>query len=91
MNETEFSKSPWTRESSNGSDKILSADGEVIMCDMQYYPYVTNIEANWFLIESAPDLYSALEELLKARWTCSVDWAATDKANAALAKARGER
>ena len=43
-------------------DTELIADGDVIMCDMAYYPWTPENIDDWYLIAAAPDMYEALKE-----------------------------
>lgn len=46
---------------SDGDKYLRDADGNSLMCDMNYYPWTPNSESDWQLIAAAPDLLAALE------------------------------
>jgi hypothetical protein len=78
----EFRKeNPWT----------IFADGDSIMGNRDYYPWVPTKEADWLLIAAAPDLLEALEYMVN---TCpAIDPSGEDAhthARYAIAKATGE-
>lgn len=56
-----------------------------LMCNAQYYPWISLTPADWKLVAAAPDLLAALYNMLE-------DGDATDRqaALAAIAKAEGE-
>lgn len=54
---------PWTIINSNSSRKIESSDGQSLMCDEQFYPWVPENEGDWNLIAAAPDMLECLHTL----------------------------
>lgn len=55
---------PWRYEqNARGDRSIRSADGSVIFCDTQYYPWCSDNEADWPLVAAAPDLLAALKRI----------------------------
>lgn len=95
---SKHSKGPWyVDNTADGNTHIRDANGNSLMCDEQYYPWVPDNPADWELIAAAPDLLAALKDLVKARYMVTVDWAPQDKYDAvidvalvAIAKATGE-
>lgn len=97
---SEFTSGPWT------ATKFNPVTGEIDDCYLYVEPGIAVIErrvkgrdqhdiANARLISAAPDLLEALEMTVKAMRSCLPDFnpydqAAYDKANAAIAKAKGE-
>ena len=59
---------PWRLEEADGAAyvcmQVKAIDGESLMGDERYYPWVPSNIADWHLIASAPEL---LSELKKAR------------------------
>lgn len=56
---------PW-RIDHRGEDRyLLSAEGDSLMCDMRYYPWCPEEEADWHLIAAAPELLDAAR---RAQW-----------------------
>jgi hypothetical protein len=78
MSETKFTPGPWVKYD---DDTVLDLEGETIA-------EVFSVEADTDLIAAAPDLYEALEHVLKG--SLSLPRFAKDEAIRALAKARGE-
>lgn len=85
---TKWSKGPWLVDDQGGDKHLRSADGESLMCDTNYYPWVPANDADWVLIASAPALYEALDGILAITDRNHVAW---EKARAALRQARGEQ
>lgn len=50
-------KGPWELRFRDGDRHIYSADGNSLMCDMQYYPWCPENDADWSLIAAAPTMY----------------------------------
>ncbi len=62
---TTHSPGPWLFE--EGSDRsILDAHGQSLMCDLTYYPWCPEKDADWRLIAAAPELFEMLKAL--QRW-----------------------
>lgn len=100
MSETKWTPGPWSVNWARTGAEIFAHDGKWLMT-MERPP--SQIHANAHLIAAAPELYEALEAML-AGWRyamtfiarqCDLDgvgWKnAENKAEAALAKARGEQ
>lgn len=66
MTQPTHSPGPWELCYEMGNSVIKTADGESIMCDMTYYPWVPEEEEDWRLIAAAPELLAALTECREA-------------------------
>ncbi len=66
MTEPTHSTGPWQISYERGDTFIKTADNERIMCDMTYYPWVPDNDADWHLIAAAPELLAALTECRNA-------------------------
>ena len=87
MAEPKYTKGPWE----NVDDAYIeAANGTVVVNEMNTALPDEQITANAHLIAAAPELYEALEAMLRFGDIGSRA-AAEIKAHAALAKARGER
>lgn len=60
---TKHTPGPWEFRTDGGWR--LYADGECIMGNEQYYPWVPESAADWRLIAAAPELLSALCDLMQ--------------------------
>lgn len=64
-----FTPGPWVIKRDDeffGSPRVLySSDGEPLMGDATYYPWVPSDDADWNLIAAAPELLDALQEALE--------------------------
>ena len=89
-----YTKGPWTLtltdDEYKGKHTITDADGEELMCDMNYYPWCPDSTSDWHLIAAAPELLEALKELYNAIDSC-VDLTpeVMQKCSKALNKAKG--
>lgn len=94
MTDTKFTPGPWEVKYKNGETQLLMSDGDIHMCNMHYYPWVPENDADWHLIAAAPDLYEALEraEYMLRQYGMRPEFyrEVASEARAALAKARGE-
>jgi hypothetical protein len=63
---TPFSKGPWRQVYRDGNHHIEDSDGNSLICDEQYYPWVPKKQGDWNLITAAPELLGALSNLLSA-------------------------
>lgn len=96
MSETKFTKGPWSVDGWHTSAVIAKLSDltyvRVAECDTKDFPN-PDWKANAHLIAAAPELYEALEELMRAEAVLDDDnavlIAARQKAAAALARARG--
>jgi hypothetical protein len=94
MTDPKFTPGPWEVKYKNGETQLLMSDGDIHMCNMHYYPWVPENDADWHLIAAAPDLYEALEAVLSSipdmgnYYDGAED--AFEQARTALAKARGD-
>lgn len=100
---TKHTPGPWRilRENVDGDveTQILSADGNSLMGDARYYPWVPAYEADWLLIAAAPELLEALRKaVLALAHICESDpqdarlYGATYQAvSDAIAKATGDQ
>ena len=84
MNETKFTPGPWYARPD--PDKILNDDW-CIGSGKELDDIAICAENNAHLIAAAPDLYNALEEVIRISDRKHDAW---DKAKAAIAKARGK-
>ena len=62
MTDAKHTPGPWSVTYKRGTTNITTADGQDIMCDETYYPWVPENDADWKLIAAAPDMYQALIE-----------------------------
>ena len=94
MAEHKWTPGPWCVKYEGGDTKLVMGDGRIHMCDMCYYPWVPENDADWHLIAAAPDLYEALEDMVDVVeyfMGLGVPNKETSEARAALAKARGKQ
>jgi len=74
---------PWRVDYTIGDRYLMSADGESLMCDMTYYPWVPEEQADWDFIAAArqlvPDLiaHARAQEALIAELVGKVEHLAT--------------
>lgn len=84
---------PWAVVYESGNTQIKSADGESLMCDETYYPWVPENPKDWDLIAAAPDLLSACEALLRFAENSESEFGiilgSANSARRAIAKAKG--
>lgn len=93
---TKFTEGPWELVSRGWDGRVVNGSDGNWIADLTLYHDTS--EANAHLIASAPDLYEALEEMLKETTEmiklgeCDSDWCHDGRilATKALAKARGE-
>lgn len=93
MNISKHTPGPWQFVTEERERKII-ADGQEIMCDMHYYPWCPDNDADWRLIAAAPDLLTVLQELQESAsyWSeYDVPLGIVDRINSAIAKATGEQ
>jgi len=66
MSETKHTPGPWRIELRGGDKYLYGAEPEqsALMCDMSYYPWTPDTDADWHLIAAAPDLLAALKAML---------------------------
>jgi len=86
MSESTHTPGPWTIEREHGDRVLRAPDGTALMCDMQFYPWVPDSEADWNLIAAAPEMLEALMDCMK--FVPQGHWA-RDEAEAVIKKARG--
>jgi len=90
MNQTKFTPGPWLFSSYKSGNSVIVIDGKEFDVATVNYP---NRDANAHLIAASPDLYEALDAL-KAELFLHAEGnyfrPLLDKAEIALAKARGE-
>ena len=90
MNEPKFTPGPWLFSSYKSGNSVIVIDGKEFDVATVNYP---NRDANAHLIAASPDLYEALDAL-KAELFLHAEGnyfrPLLDKAEIALAKARGE-
>ena len=90
MNETKFTPGPWLFSSYKSGNSVIVIDGKEFDVATVNYP---NRDANAHLIAAAPELYEALDAL-RAELFLHAEGnyfrPLLDKAEIALAKARGE-
>jgi hypothetical protein len=86
-----FSPGPWTTEPHGNTTALYSQRTEQQhgLRILNLEEWDSNFDANVNLIEASPDLYEALEEIVIALESLD-HYISTEKAEAALAKARGE-
>lgn len=85
---------PWTIEQRDGDRYLRSVDGDSLMCDMAYYPWCPDSDADWRLIAAAPDYHEAMTECLKPDHGYNIEYVSIPRAIwqkflAAHAKAEG--
>ncbi len=101
MTERKWTPGPWALHMLPPEESMMGQEGEwnisaqeddMLFGKTPYYPYVSDNIADAHLIAAAPDLYEALDNLLKCHeGEGGTKYHAGDIARAALAKARGER
>ncbi|HEX2615447.1 MAG TPA: hypothetical protein VHL10_08125 [Nitrososphaera sp.] len=57
---SKHSPAPWIHVI-DGSEYLKDANGEILVCDTEYYPYVSLNSADWQLVAAAPELLEALQ------------------------------
>lgn len=68
---TKHTPGPWQLVFTGREREIVAtASNETLMCDLDYYAWCPNEDADWKLIASAPDLLLAL---IAARWRIQID------------------
>jgi hypothetical protein len=90
-------KGPWKHEMRDGDHYITSDDGELSICDTQYYPWIQCEEGDWHMLAAAPEMYEALDYAHSAMTTALIsgdvnsEFMQTARAHirAAIAKAEG--
>ena len=92
---TKHTPGPWRLEEADGAAyvcmQVKALDGESLMGDERYYPWVPSNIADWHLISAAPELFDALRKLmdLESRGRIMPIGAEWDAARAAITKAEG--
>jgi hypothetical protein len=94
-----YTKGPWKLDTTSdaGNWHVRDADGNSLMCDEHYYPWVPDNIEDWHLIAAAPEMYEALVAI-KKELQLSGNWDARDYGwpdnrkliDAALARAEGK-
>lgn len=87
-----YTKGPWTFEKKENWH-IRDAEGNSMMCDEQYYPWVPSNEADWHVMAAAPELLEALKAIVPAYDDARAQQHGHDlleQARAAIAKAEGK-
>lgn len=93
--ETNFTPGPWSLDNNDVRDEAQAVESEATGCIVAEACTLDrpgDCEANAHLIAAAPELYEALEGIMRAEardrvMPAGAEW---DAARAALAKARGE-
>ena len=80
---------PWEFRKQPYEPWTIYANGNSIMGNETYYPWVPYKEADWHLIAAAPDLLEALQAMVSDH--ASLSAATLAFARAAIAKATGEQ
>ena len=98
MTENKHTPGPWSWNTDYNEDNVFSVWVEapdvthkttnICVADCSWVELLEEAEANAALIAAAPDMYEVLEDLLKYKGVMSDE--STERANAAIAKARGE-
>lgn len=89
MNETKFTEGEWSFNY-NGELCKITINGNVGMYMLQYYPRIPSNIYDWHLMASSPRLYEALDNLVAHALAGGVTMGDIEKAQDALAQARGE-
>lgn len=99
MSEVEFTPGPWRRRFKNIGH--VTAENGAVIAKCERLTSLCNVQANAYLISAAPDMYAALEGMIGQAIACFAEHYGENpeggslpehiqKAQAALAKARGE-
>lgn len=91
--EVSHTPGPWRVTEEDGDRELLAANGESLMCDLQYYPWTPASDADWRLIAAAPELLEALtmiHRVMIQRNMMDDEREVVDQAWAAISKATGK-
>ena len=89
MSEAKFTKGPWWSSKPKGEHRSFVMADCVRIATVPYNSGRTNTKANADLIAAAPDLYEALSDIVSNMFQPTYEQ--IERANDALAKARGEK